>query len=298
MPGSSGTAISSPVDRGGHRVVARRGVVRIRHADHLAELHRELDRPPRARQPLDLVRVEQLVAGTPGEDEVELPGEVGGVAQSGAHPLAGERRHLVGGVAGEERPSGAPARGVPGLERVHRVALQPGVARMHVPRREQLPRSGLVVELVERLVGEPHELPAAATGAARHRGGRPRRIADLHVDRIEHAGLVEDDVDDQPVVEEAEIDDVDAGEPADGAVGTVAADHVASSDTRSPTASPTTTWSPSGSTLVTSTPRRTSTVGQRPGALVEERLERRAGRTSTMPATPTGSRRSARTAAA
>ena len=86
------------------------------------------------------------------EHEVELPGQVGGVAQAGAHALPGERRHEVGGVAGEEHAPGAPPLGVAGVERVDGVALEPGVAGVHVPRREQLPRPRLVVELVERLV--------------------------------------------------------------------------------------------------------------------------------------------------
>ena len=112
----------------------------------------KLDRRSRARQPLRLVGVEQRVGGATVEHEVELPRQVGGVAQAGAHALAGERRHEVGGVAGEEDAPGAPLLGVAGVERVDGVALEPGVAGVHVPRREQLPRPRLVVELVERLV--------------------------------------------------------------------------------------------------------------------------------------------------
>ena len=41
-------------------------------------------------------------AACAAEHEVELPGQVGGVADARAHALPGERRHLVGGVAGEE----------------------------------------------------------------------------------------------------------------------------------------------------------------------------------------------------
>ena len=107
----------------------------------------------------------------------------------------------------------APLLGVAGVERVHGVALEAGVARVHVPRREQLPRALLVVEVVERLVGQPHELPAAPAGPAGHRRRRSGRVADLQVDRVEHARLVEDDVDDQPVEEEAEVVHAEAGEP-------------------------------------------------------------------------------------
>ena len=51
------------------------------------------------------------VAARPLEHQVELPGQVGGVADPGAHALPGERRHLVGGVAGEEDPADPPLLG-------------------------------------------------------------------------------------------------------------------------------------------------------------------------------------------
>ena len=59
---------------------------------------------------------------------------------------------------------------------------------------------------------EAHELPAPPARSARHRRRRPGRVADLEVDRVEDAWLVEDDVDDEPVVEEAEV--VRPGAPA------------------------------------------------------------------------------------
>ena len=46
--------------------------------------------------------------GEATQDEVELPGQVGGVADPRAHALTGEGRHLVSGVAGQEHPSWAP----------------------------------------------------------------------------------------------------------------------------------------------------------------------------------------------
>ena len=79
--------------------------VGVRDADHLSELHRELDDPPGVREPFLLVRVEDGLGRLPAEDHAQLPGEVGGVADPGAQALSGERRHLVRSVAGQEDPS-------------------------------------------------------------------------------------------------------------------------------------------------------------------------------------------------
>ena len=59
----------------------------------------------------------------------------------------------MGGISGEENSLGAPLLGVAGVEGVDGVALEPGVPGVHVPRREQFPRTLLLVQLVERLVG-------------------------------------------------------------------------------------------------------------------------------------------------
>jgi hypothetical protein len=192
-------------DRRRHGGVACRGLVGVRDADHLAELHRELDDSPGVREALLLVRVEEGLGRLPGQDEVELPGEVAGVADPGAQPLSGERRHLVRGVAGQEDPPRPPLLGVAGLERVHRVPFEAGVAGMDIPRREQLPGPPFVVEFLERLAGELHELPPPAPGSARHGRRRPGRVADLQVERVVDTRFVEDHVDDQPVVEEPEV---------------------------------------------------------------------------------------------
>ena len=66
----------------------------------------------------------------PANDAVELPREVRGVAQSGAHALPGERRHEMRRVAGQEGTPGAPLFGVTRVEGVDGVALEPGVARV------------------------------------------------------------------------------------------------------------------------------------------------------------------------
>ena len=116
-------------------------------------------------------------------------------------------------------------------------------------------------ELLERLVGQAHELPAPATGSSRHRGRRPVRIADLEVDRIEHPRLVEDDVDDQPVVEEPAVVDADVEQLAHRRVGAVAADDVRGRGPRRRSCSRRMTRSSCCSSASTATPRRISSVG-------------------------------------
>ena len=178
---------------------------RIGDADQLAHLDRQLDHRPRVRTTLEPVGVEQGVRCQATEHEIELPRQVGGVADAGAQSLTGEGRRLVGGVAGEEHPTAAPLLDPSGLEPVDGVLLEAGVVRAGVEWLEQAPRRGLLVQLIHGLAGQGHELPPAPAGAARHDRGRSGRIADLHVERIEHPGLVEHDVDDEPVVEEGAV---------------------------------------------------------------------------------------------
>ena len=112
----------------------------------------------------------------------------------------------MGGIAGDEDPAGPPLLRVTSPEGVDGMAFEGGVVGRHVPGREQLPGSLLVVQLVERLVGEAHELPAPSPGTAGHRGRWAGRVADLQVERIEHTRWIEShDVHDQPVVEEPEV---------------------------------------------------------------------------------------------
>jgi hypothetical protein len=60
----------------------------------------------------------------------------------------------------------------------------------------------------------------------------PGGVADLDVQGVEGAGLVEDRVDDEPVVEEGAVGHVEAEHAAHGTVGAVAADDVAGTDGR------------------------------------------------------------------
>ena len=226
-PGRGGTACGVPVSCSAMAASPRRGLLGVADADDRPERHRELDDGADVVVALGLVDVEQLGGGPPGQHEVELPGQVGRIAQARAHALPRERRHLVGGIAGQQHVAPSPLVGPSGLEPVHGVAFERGVGRRHVPRREQLPGPVRVVELVGGLVGQAHELPPSPTGATGHDGRRPARLADLEVDRVEHPRLVQGDVDDQPVVEEPEIGDGDADEIADRAVGPVAAHDVA-----------------------------------------------------------------------
>ena len=179
-------------------------------------------------QPLLLVGVEQRVGGAAVEHEVELPGQVGGVAD--ARRTCPARRTAASG--GRRRRRGAPGRRAtarrsgPGTCR--RRGARGGRCRGARPTARAAPRpaaSSLSSSSVS--CGQAHELPAPPAGPAGHRGGRPGRVADLEVDRIEHARLVEDDVDDEPVVEEPEVVHGDAEQVAHGAVGAVAADGVA-----------------------------------------------------------------------
>ena len=63
--------------------------------DHAAQADRELDEFTNMRRAFALVRVEQAHIGFSGNDVAELPGEIGNVANAGAHALAEEGRGLM-----------------------------------------------------------------------------------------------------------------------------------------------------------------------------------------------------------
>ena len=73
--------------------------------DQAAGVDRVRDDAGRVRQSLVAVGVEERVVGDPVVDEAQLPRQVRGVTDARAQPLAEERRHLVGSVAGEEDPA-------------------------------------------------------------------------------------------------------------------------------------------------------------------------------------------------
>jgi hypothetical protein len=126
-----------------------------------------LDEGPDVLSPFGPVAVKDAVTGTAIEDQVQLPGQVDRVAQVRAHALAGERRHQVGRVPGQQQPAAAPAVAPAGLEGIDGVPLQIRFGGADPPRLEQPPGGLLSVELLDRLGGQAHELeppPSRTTG--------------------------------------------------------------------------------------------------------------------------------------
>ena len=78
-------------------------------------------------KPLTRIGIEQALLCSPGEHQVELPGEIDGVSDPGAQALTCERRHLVCRVTGQQKPSVAPAIGPACLKGVEGVAFERGI---------------------------------------------------------------------------------------------------------------------------------------------------------------------------
>ena len=125
------------------------------------------------RPPLLLVGVEQALVRA-AEDGGELPREVGRVPRAAREPLAGERRHQVGRVAGEQDPAAAP-RGRPsacGTCRRPR-ARSRRARRRAIRSTARRTAAGLEVRCGV-LARVQHPLPAVAAGRHRQRDHRPR----------------------------------------------------------------------------------------------------------------------------
>ena len=226
MPGIIGTGRCPRAGRGAPFARRGSGLLLVGDADHPAELGGQLDDRGRLGYPLDVVRLENSLRSGVAQHVVELPGQVGRVTQARTHSLAGEGGSLVGGVPGQEDPPFVPSRRPPSTKAVAGVAHQRGVVGPDIPRLQEGPGSGLLIDRFEGLTWQAHELPAPVPRTARDHRGRAAGVADLEVGRIEDPWLVEVDVDNQPVEVKAAVLEGDAEQVAHRAVGTVATDDV------------------------------------------------------------------------
>ena len=177
--------------------------------------------PGSVRESLVAVGVEERVVGDPVGNEAQLPRQVRRVTDAGAQPLAEERRHLVGGVTGEEDPARTHRVGDGRMEAVHDGADEIGVVGRQPPL-QQLPHAGRLDHLLSCFAGLELELPPPVVAVADDVGGRAVRVADL-LDDVGERGhrSAQPDVEYQPVLVEALIDEGDPEVLADRARRTV-----------------------------------------------------------------------------
>jgi hypothetical protein len=159
--------------------------------------------------PLLFIGVQQVIGRACTQDQIELPGQVGRVAQPGAHALSEEGRHLVRGVADQEHALVTPVPGHQAVEGVdggaldlERSAGEPG--RDEVADLAGLEHGGRVVA-----VHQP-ELEPVAPGGHRDRVGGPSGVAPADGAARFFLGRVQDQVDDQPGFLEVQVFDVEA----------------------------------------------------------------------------------------
>ena len=177
-------------------------------------------------KPLACIGIEQTLLCAPGEHQVELPGEIDGVSYPRTHPLTGEWRHKVCRVTREKQTPIAPGIGPARLKGVEGVAFERGILRSDIPGSEQPPDRLRAIEFFHGLSWQAHELPAAAAFSSRNHGPRAYRVADLHIGRVPFTLIVRNDIDDEPVKQEAEIGERGAHVLKQEAIRTVGTDGV------------------------------------------------------------------------
>ena len=213
---------------GADRGVPLGGLERIELAERAAQLDREGDDPLVLRLSLGGDRVQKARWGLVAQDEVELPGEVHGIAEAGAEPLSEERRRQVRRVAGQEHAAVPHALGQERAELVDDVTQQAAVAGAE-PRRQELP-GALLVERLRILPGQQHELPSPVSPPALDVGGRARRVAPLagrgQIERGHVGGL---HIGHEPALLEAQVAGLDSRGAANERVRAVRPDHPAGS---------------------------------------------------------------------
>ncbi len=142
-----------------------------------------LDQPPRERDALGLVGIEDRRAGLALEHGRELPREIHGVTDAGVHPLAAHRTVDVGGVAEEEGSAVAEARRHAMVDTVRREPVHPGVRELH-----PIHRSALDVVERDRVIGllasvhEAHQ--AQVSGTLQREDQEEIRVLDVDVQLI------------------------------------------------------------------------------------------------------------------
>ena len=92
--------------RGDHGLVAHLGFGGVGNANHPAEGHGEVDHGIDVGDSLAGVGIEEICRCFAGENQIELPSQVGGVAQARAHALTGKGWHLVRRIAGNQHRIG------------------------------------------------------------------------------------------------------------------------------------------------------------------------------------------------
>ena len=112
MPGSPGASLTGRRSAAGHGLVAGGGLGGVGHADHLAQLDREVDGRAGARSALLVVGGEQVAgAARPSSTRSSFQARLAASRRPEHMPWPANGRHQVGGVAGEQRPADLPALG-------------------------------------------------------------------------------------------------------------------------------------------------------------------------------------------
>src|SRR5882724_200076 len=131
---------SNGLPSGQERFVALTRLFDVGGAADAADVHGKADEVSHERFAFGAVAIEQLVRRLAVEDESELPGKIGGVANARAHALAHKGRHDVRGVARKNDAADLPVVEQFGLEDIRCLADELDVVTSH-PSSHKGPRS-------------------------------------------------------------------------------------------------------------------------------------------------------------
>ena len=133
----------------------------------------------------------------------------------------------MGGVAGQEHAPHAPAVRHQGMEAVAGLAPQAAFIGRE-PARQQAPGGFIGLHRFRVFTRQEHDFPAQVPAGAQQKGGGPRRLAELRIGfrQARASALVQQHVDHQPGLVEAQVVMRHADLPAHGRGGAVAADQV------------------------------------------------------------------------
>ena len=220
-----GAKAARQIEAGENRV-ASGGDRPVRRHDDRPKPAGDLNHPSHHRSSLDFVCVEDLLGSLPVEDGGKLPRQIGRILHASVHPLPRERRHEVGGVAGEENAPNAPSVRDASMEGVDSLALDfEGVdAGFFLDER---PNRLVAAQLLLALARQLHEFP---THAIADRGELDRRAARIAPESDSLDAVIWDNrIDDEPALRIGRADEFHAEAFANAAGPSVASDNISRS---------------------------------------------------------------------
>eukprot|EP01022_Parablepharisma_sp_SALTPOND_P011067 TRINITY_DN1458_c0_g1_i1.p2 TRINITY_DN1458_c0_g1~~TRINITY_DN1458_c0_g1_i1.p2 ORF type:complete len:758 (+),score=206.27 TRINITY_DN1458_c0_g1_i1:4238-6511(+) len=223
--------LDGPAIGGDQACIACPGGVHIAFADQFSDLLDAACQRTHMCSAFLAIRIQQAGIGSVGHDQLQLPDQIGDIANALAHALAQERRLLVGSIAGDEDAAAVPLLGHQRVEAIAGLAPERGIFRRD-PALEHAPGAFFRGHIFRIIAFQQRDLPTAMIARADHIAAWALRLAELNtgLGQLGQAAFIDQNIHDQPRLVEVQVFQFNPGGCAHIAGGAVAADQVLGAD--------------------------------------------------------------------